>query len=72
MKIQEIRKLKIEELENELKKLEGEFSEVFKDIRNGKEKNVRKGLRIKRIIARIHTVLNEESKNNLKAIKEDE
>ena len=69
MKIQEIRKLADEQLEVELKKFQKELGEVSKEIREGKEKDVKKSLRIKRTIARIHTVLNEKGKNNLKEIK---
>ena len=71
MKIEEIKKLKIEDLETELKSFCREFIQVGKDIRSGKEKNVKKSLRIKRIIARIQTVLNEKIKNNLKEDKND-
>jgi ribosomal protein L29 len=63
MKIKEIRDTKTEQLEKELDKFERELLVAKKDIRDGKEKNVRKGLRIKRNIARIQTVLNERSKN---------
>lgn len=59
MKIKEIRNIKTEQLEKELDKFRKELFEVGKEIRDGKEKNVRKSLRIKRIIARIQTVLNE-------------
>jgi large subunit ribosomal protein L29 len=59
MKIKEIRNIKTEQLEKELEKFRKELFEVAKEIRDGKEKNVRKSLRIKRIIARIQTVLNE-------------
>jgi ribosomal protein L29 len=69
MKIGEIKKLTIEQLETELAKFRKELVQVGKDVRNGKEKNVKKSLRIKRIIARIQTVLNEKVKNNLKDIK---
>ena len=72
MKIEEIRKLKIEDLEIELKSFRREFIQVGKDIRSGKEKNVKKSLRIKRIIARIQTVLNEKIKNNLKEDKNEQ
>jgi ribosomal protein L29 len=71
MNIQEIKKLKTEELVKELLKKQEELFEVSKDIRNGKEKNVKKSLRIKRIIARIQTVLNEKEKVNLKDSKND-
>ena len=71
MNIQEIKKLKTEELVKELLKKQEELFEVSKDIRNGKEKNVKKSLRIKRIIARIQTVLNEKEKVNLKDLKND-
>ena len=71
MKTQEIRKLKTEELVTELLKKQEELFEVSKEIRNGKEKNVKKSLRIKRIIARIQTVLNEKKKVNLKEEKND-
>ncbi len=63
MKIKEIRDTKTEQLAKELDKFERELLVAKKDIRDGKEKNVRKGLRIKRNIARIQTVLNERSKN---------
>ncbi len=66
MEIKEIKKLKIEDLEKEIGKLSKEYSKAKKDIRDGKEKDVRKGLRIKRIIARIQTVLNEKKKDKLK------
>ncbi len=72
MKIGEIKKLTIEQLETELAKFCKELVQVGKDVRNGKEKNVKKSLRIKRIIARIQTVLNEKVKNNLKDIKNGE
>ena len=66
MEIKEIKKLNIEELEKEIEKFRKELFQARKEIRDGKEKDVRKGLRIKRIIARIQTVLNENKKNNLK------
>ena len=59
MNIKEIRDLKTEQLEKELGKFRKELFQANKEIRDGKEKNVRKSLRIKRIIARIQTVLNE-------------
>ena len=71
MEIKEIRKLNIEQLEKEVEKFSKEFIKVSKNIREGKEKDVRKGLRIKRIIARIQTVLNEKIRDNLKQ-KENE
>ncbi|GEM_PF-2910731 len=66
MELKEIRKLKTEDLNKELEKFYKQLVKIKKDIRDGKEKDVRKGLRIKRIIARIQTVLNENKKNNLK------
>lgn len=66
MEIKDIKKLNIEELEKEISKFRKEFSQAKKQIRDGKEKDVRKGLRIKRIIARIQTVLNEKKKDKLK------
>ena len=71
MEIKEIRKLNIEQLEKEAEKFSKELIKVRKNIREGKEKDVRKGLRIKRIIARIQTVLNEKIRDNLKQ-KENE
>ncbi len=71
MKLEDIRKLNIEDLNTELRSYRAELIQVGKDIRSGKEKNVRKSLRIKRIIARIQTVLNEKVKNNLKEVKND-
>ncbi len=62
MKIKDIKNLKIEQLEEELEKYSKELFQSNKDIREGKEKNVKKSLRIKRIIARIQTVLNEKRK----------
>jgi ribosomal protein L29 len=59
MKIKEIRSLKTEQLEKELEKFRKELFQSNKEIKDGKEKDVRKSLRIKRIIARIRTVLNE-------------
>lgn len=66
MEIKEIKKLNIEELEKEIEKFRKELFQARKEIRDGKEKDVRKGLRIKRIIARIQTVLNEKKKDKLK------
>ena len=66
MKVKDIRAMKKEDLQKELVKFQAELFEAKKDISDGKEKNVKKGLRIKRIIARIQTVLNEKTKNNLK------
>ncbi len=66
MEIKDIKKLNMEELDKELYKFRKEFSQAKKEIRDGKEKDVRKGLRIKRIIARIHTVLNEKKRDKLK------
>ena len=64
MDIKEMRKLKREDLEKELGQLCSQLEQAKQDIETGKEKNVRKTLRIKRNIARIHTVLNEmETKN---------
>jgi ribosomal protein L29 len=59
MEIKDMKKMKKEELEKELQKMENELQVVKKDVRSGKEKNVKKSLRIKKNIARIHTVLNE-------------
>ncbi len=66
MNMKEIRKLKKEELFKELGSLESELVRVKNEIRAGKEKNVRKSLRIKKNIARIRTVLNELERNNEK------
>ncbi len=59
MKTKDIRNLKNDQLEQELEKFQREFTQANKEIKEGKEKNVKKSLRIKRIIARIQTVLNE-------------
>lgn len=64
MKMDDIRKLKKEELKKELGSLKAELVTAKKEIKSGKEKNVRKGLRIKKNIARIRTVLNELEKEN--------
>jgi ribosomal protein L29 len=63
MKIKDIKVMKKEDLQKELAKFQAELFEAKKEIRDGKEKNVKKSLRIKRIIARIQTVLNEKVKN---------
>ncbi len=65
MKIKEIKEAKIEDLEKELERLSTELFQAKRDIRDGKEKNVKKSLRIKRIIARIQTVLNERQRSKL-------
>jgi ribosomal protein L29 len=70
MKINDIRNLKKEELEKELGSLEAELVTAKKEIRYGKEKNVKKNLRIKRNIARIRTVLNELERENGKGKSE--
>ncbi len=59
MNIQEMKKLNKQELLKELGVLKQELETSKADISSGKEKNVRKSLRIKRNIARIQTVLNE-------------
>ncbi len=64
MDIKEIRKLKDEDLEKELGQLRSQLEQVKQDIEVGKEKNVRKTLRIKKNIARILTVLNERKVEN--------
>jgi len=63
MEIKDIRAMKKEDLQKELAKFQADLLESKKGIRDGKEKNVKKSLRIKRIIARIQTVLNEKVKN---------
>ena len=68
--INEIRKLKKEELEKELGSLKAELATAKEEIKSGKEKNVRKGLRTKKNIARIRTVLNELEKENEKGKSE--
>lgn len=65
MKIKEIKDSKTEELQKELESLSQELFQTKRDIRDGKEKNVKKSLRIKRIIARIQTVLNERQRSKL-------
>ncbi len=64
MKIDEIKKMKKEDMEKEITSLKKELLKTKEEIEKGKEKNVRKGLRIKRNIARIHTVLNELERKN--------
>ncbi len=63
MKIKDIKAMKKEDLQKELVRFQTELFEAKKGIRDGKEKDVKKSLRIKRIIARIQTVLNEKVKN---------
>lgn len=56
-----IRKMEKSSIEKELQKMEAELVEISENIRMGKEKDVRKSLKIKRNIARMLTVLKEMS-----------
>ncbi len=57
MKMAEIRKMKIEEIEKEITHQYLELKNIKSSIRLGKESDVSKNLKIKRNIARMLTVL---------------
>lgn len=61
MKVSAIRKMEESSLQSELKKMYQELIKCKEDIRIGKEKDFRKSLKIKRNIARMLTVLHENS-----------
>lgn len=59
MKASAIRKMEKDAIEKETKKLQEELFSSYESVRLGKEKDVRKTLKIKRNIARMLTVLKE-------------
>ena len=59
MDVKDLRKKTEEELKKEISQSYLELKNVMEDIRTGKEKNVKKGLKIRKNIARMLTVLNE-------------
>lgn len=59
MKIGEIRNMKKEEIEKQIAQLYSDLRNTNLDILSGKEKDVKKGLKIRKIIARMLTVLKE-------------
>lgn len=59
MKITAIRKMEEGAIKQEIAKLRADLLQTKVDLRLGKEKDVKKGLKIKRNIARMLTVLKE-------------
>lgn len=55
----EYRKMKTEELQKEIDKKSDEYVQIKEDIMRGKEKDVRKSLKLRREIAKMLTVLTE-------------
>ena len=66
MVVADLRKKNIEDLKEELTKLEKELQKAVSDILQKKEKNVKKAFFLRKDIARIKTVLNEKLKEEKK------
>lgn len=64
MGIKDMRKLKVEELVAEELKQRDEYSKARAAVSKGKEKDVKKSLKIKRNLARILTVIREKEMLN--------
>ena len=70
MKTAELRKKKIEELYELLKKKKNEIEGIAQDILTGKEKNIKKKKGLKKEFAQMQTIITE--KKALKEIGKDE
>jgi len=66
MIVADLRKKNIEDLKEELTKLEKDLQKAVSDILQKKEKNVKKASFLRKDIARIKTVLNEKLKEEKK------
>ena len=64
MNTKELRNKTENELNKQLKSLKGDLEAFSSNVLQGKEKNVKKGLFIRKDIARIKTLLNERGNEN--------
>jgi len=64
MNAKELRNKTENELNKQLKSLKGDLESFSTNVLQGKEKNVKKGVFIRKDIARVRTVLNEKGNDN--------